>query len=313
MPKGTQYQDVALTNVAVGYKNTDLIADQIFPTISVPKQSGKIYKFSKEAFRLLDDVRAPGTVSNRVKSYSVSSDTYFCDNHAMHDVVPNEDKVNADAVIQPEVSMTEGLTDLMMLRREYKLAAYLFNTTTFAGRYTARTGTARWNDYTNSDPIADADTAKENVRKASGAKANAAIMGAAVYNKLKRHPQLLDMFKYTAGGVLTQQQVAEALGIDRLLVGNAIYVSSAEGAATETTADVWGKYCLFAYIAKVPEIRRPSLGYGYTWQTGVGGYQVNREELGPSQGHGTFIEVMKYFDDIVHSTDFGYLWSTIID
>jgi hypothetical protein len=312
MPKGTQYQDLALTNVAVGYKNAGLIADMIFPMITVEKQSGKIYKFGKDAFRLLDDVRAPGTVSNRVQSYSVSSDTYFCDNHALNDVVPNEDKTNADAVIQPEVSMTEGLTDLIALRREYKLAAYLFNTTTFAGRYTARTGTARWNDYTVSDPIADADAAKEYVRQASGAKVNVAIMGQAVYMKLKRHPQLLDMFKYTAGGVLTEQQVAEALGIDKILVGGAVYNSAKEGAAA-SMADVWGKYCLFAYIAPKPEIRRPSLGYQYTWSTGPAGYQVFREELGPSQGHGTFIEVMKYFDDIVHGTDFGYLWSTIID
>jgi hypothetical protein len=120
------------------------------------------------------------------------------------------------------------------------------------------------------------------------------------------------MFKYTAGGVLTEQMVAEALGIDKILVGGAVY-NSANEAATESMADVWGKYCLFAYINPRPEIRKPSLGYQYTWQTGINGYQVFREELGPSRGHGTFIEVMKSFDDIVHSSDFGYLWSTIID
>jgi hypothetical protein len=320
MPKGTLYIDAALTNVAVNYKNTDFIGDTILPSVNVAKQSGKVYKFGKDAFRIQTDVRAPGTKSNRVQSYSVSSDTYDCDNHALYDTVPNEDAENADAAIQPEITTAEGLTDMILLAREKALSAALFNTTTFASYYTAlansgtNSGTYRWDDYTGSDPVIAADTAIENVRKSSGARANIAIMGSSVFMKLKRHPQLLDMFKYTAGGVLNEQQVAEALGVARIAVGRAIYNSAQEDTSnTFTSADVWGKFCLFAYISPVVALRKPSLGYSYTWNTGVGGYQVYKTvDDGAGSTHSTIIEVMKYFDDVVHGADFGYLYSTVI-
>jgi hypothetical protein len=315
MPKGTQYIDKALTNVAVSYKNTSMIAEILFPSIAVPQQSGKVYKFGKDAFRIETDIRAPGTVSNQVQPYSVSTETFFCDNHALSSIVTDEEIINADAAIDPEMATVEGLTDKIMLRREYSLAAYLFNVTTFSG-YTsalvASGGTAtttRWDDYTNSDPTLAADYATDAVRQKSGAKANTLIIGAAAYMKLRRHPALLDQFKYTAGGVLNDSQLAEAMGVERILVGRATYNSAQEG-ATVNMADVWGKYALFAYIAPKPGLRQPSLGYSYRWNTGMQGVSVYKEYQ--LNKHGMWVEVMNYFDDIVHGADFGYLYSAVI-
>lgn len=310
MPKGSMSIDQALTTVAFGYKNAALIADQVFPAISVGKQSGKVYKFGKDAFRLDDDIRAPGTKSHTVQSFSVLTDSYFCDNHALNDVVANEDVANADAAVNPEVAMTEGLVAKIKLRREYTLAAYLFNATTFSGKTAAVT--TKWSDYAASDPVGDVDASKETVRQNSGSIANTGIMGQSVFNKLKRHPMLLDMFKYSSKGVLTEQMVAEALGLKRILVGGAVYNSAKEG-ATAVMADVWGNYFLTAYIADAPGLRTPSLGYSYLWKTGIGGYEVYRtveDEAGSR--HGIIVEVMNFFDDICTMTDCGYLYSAVI-
>jgi hypothetical protein len=307
MPKGQLYIDVALSNVAFGYRNGELIADKIFPTIPVSKQSGKVYKFGKDAFRLVDDLRQPGAVSNRIQSYSVSTDTYYCANHAVNDVIPDEDAENADVAVNPEVATTEGLTNNIKLRREQVLASYLFNTTTFSGK-TAAVGT-KWSDYTSSDPVADVDTAIETIRQATGSIANTIVMGKSVFNKLKRHPLLLDMFKYTQKGILTADLIAEALHVDRLLVGGAVYNTGNEG-TSDSMSDIWGSYCLVAYIAPKPEMRAPSLGYSYTWMTGVGGYSTYRlYEIKP---HATWIEVMNYYSDIATQLDLGYLLSSCI-
>lgn len=311
-PRGQLYIDRTLTNVAVAYKNTSLIADLLLPVVTVPDQSGKVWKFGKDAFRLESDIRAPGTKSSRVQSFSASTDTYFCNNHALTDVVPEEDLRSADVAIAAESSATEGLVDMIKLRREKSLADYLFNATTFSSYTSALSGADRWGEYTSSDPVANAESAIEAVRQKSGAKANLAVMGSAVYIKLRRHPQLLDMFKYTAGGVLSESQVAEALGVGRILVGSAIYESAKEGAAS-SMADVWGKYCLFAYVAPQAGIRKPSLGYSYRWNVGIEGYKVFKTEDYSAGGiHGTAIEVMTYFDDVVHGADFGYLYSTVV-
>jgi hypothetical protein len=310
MPKGSLYIDAALSNVAVGYKNATFIAPQIFPAVPVMKQSGKVYEFGKDAFRIAKSYRAPGTVSNRVQSFSVSTDSYYCDNHALHDVLSMEERENADAAVQPEVAMTEGLVDMIGLGREKAIADVILSSGTITNGSTL-SGTTQWSDYTNSNPRDAALTAIESIRTKSGAKCNVAIMGATVFNKLKLHPDLLDAFKYTTGGVLSEDLVAQALGVDKILVGRAIYNSADEG-QTAVMADVWGKHCLFAYIAPTPGLRKPSLGYSYLWKTGAQGFLVEKEDLGPSRGNGTFIQASNYYDDVVHAVDFGYLYTNAI-
>jgi hypothetical protein len=308
--RGTLYQDPALEQASIAYKNADLIAEMIMPTLNVKKQSGKIYKFGKEAFKIPASRRAPGVVSNRILSYSVSTDSYYCDSHALHDVINREDKANADKAIQPEIATTEGVTDTLMLRREYDLASLLFSTTTFSGYTSTLTGDDQWSSTATSDPIANARTASENIRQNTGTKPNVCIMGATVWKTLVDHPKILERTKYI-GKDPSNARIAELFGVKKILVGNSVYNTAAEG-ATESMGDIWGDYCLFAYIAETPGMRKPSMGYSYNWSVGTKGTKVYREELKPSQGHGTFIEVEKYYDDVVTAAEFGYLYADLI-
>jgi len=309
--KGTIYIDKALENVALGYKNADMIAGMIMPSITVGVQGGKVHKFGKEAFRLESDKRAPGTSANKVSSYSVSSDSYFCDSHAVQDVIPMEDQINADPAVNPEIAVTESLVAKIMLRREYTSASLLFNSSNFSSATAALTGADRWDDDA-SNPLKKVSDAMEAVRGKTGAKPNTIVMGSAVYEKLRLHPDLVNKFQYTSGGVLTEEQVKAVLGVKNLLIGKAVYNSATEG-ATEVMADVWGKSCLIAHIAEAPGLRVPSLGYSYRWNTGTGGYQVYKtveDEAGSR--HATIIEVQSYFDDIILDKYLGYLYTTVV-
>lgn len=314
--KGELHIDAALTNVALGHKNDELIADLILPTVPVAKQSDKIYKFGKDSWRLESDIRAPGTVSNRIKSYSVTSDTYYCDNHAVHDKVPVEDLANADPAIDPMVATTEGLVQNQKLRREYVVASELFNISNFSGYTSALAKADRWSpsNYADSSPVEDIDLAKESVRQNRGISANTIVVGASVWNALKRHPDLLAKagIGYIKGSALTTEQAADVLEVERILVGKAVYDSAAEG-ADFSSADIWGKYCLVCYVPPKAGLRVPALGYSLRWQVGENGYQVYRELPSILNGHSHIIEVMSYYDDVVIDAGYGYLYSTVID
>ena len=217
--RGDIHIDVALSNVAVAYKNSALIAGEVLPIIPVNKQSDKYFTFGKEAFRLFDDLRANGQAAKEVLSYSVGTGNYFCDPRALKDIVTDEDRNNADAPINQDIETTEALTKMRLLRLEYEVGTTLFNATTFAGYTAALTGTARWDDYTNSDPCKDIEMAKASVHDNTGMEANTVAIGIDVWRKLKNHPDLMDRIKHSQKGILTTELVADLFGVDKVIVG----------------------------------------------------------------------------------------------
>ena len=53
--------DPILTEVAQGYKNADMVGMALFPYVPVAQRGGKIITFGKEAFRLYNTGRTPGS------------------------------------------------------------------------------------------------------------------------------------------------------------------------------------------------------------------------------------------------------------
>jgi len=99
--------DAALTNLSVGYRNPAFIADLLAPVVPVRKQSDKyfIHDAEREVFRQSDDRRAPGAAANEV-NFSLSTDNYYADDHALTSVIPDEERENADPPIQPNIDRT---------------------------------------------------------------------------------------------------------------------------------------------------------------------------------------------------------------
>ena len=79
--------DQALTNVSIAYQNAQFVADDVFPTIPVAKQSNKYFIYSKDRFRIVDDARRPGTRANEI-NWTLSTDTYFTEATHFHKPFP---------------------------------------------------------------------------------------------------------------------------------------------------------------------------------------------------------------------------------
>ena len=153
MPEVNQvHVDAALTNLAVGYRNPAFISDVIAPVVGVRKQFDRyfIYDSEREGFRASDDRRAPGAAANEV-DFALSTDSYFCDDHALTSVIPDEERDNADPPIQPNIDRTEFLRDKIDLNKEIELAGVLTDATLITQSETL-SGTSQWSDLTNSDP-----------------------------------------------------------------------------------------------------------------------------------------------------------------
>ena len=55
------YADAILSQVSIAYQNAQYISDIIFPEVQVPHKTGLYYKYDKQKFRTVNDIRAPGT------------------------------------------------------------------------------------------------------------------------------------------------------------------------------------------------------------------------------------------------------------
>ena len=311
--RGTIHVDKVLTNIAVKYMNEEFIADKILPVVSVKKKTNLYTIFGSEHFRLQNDIKAKGVAANTVKSWSATTASYTCIVHALKDSIDKEDYANADAPITPQIEVTQGLTEMIKLRKEYATAAAIFNETTFASYLTTISGNDQWNNTSTSDPILAVSTASELIRKRIGRKPNTAVISSETLEALRLHPKLTNMFLYkpTKGALLTVEQVKAGLGVDTLFVGTAVYNSTAEG-ITASMTDIWGKYMLLYWGTRAPSLRTPSLGYTISWDIYGGNQGMRTRKWYEDDIEADQVEVATAYDKKIVCAAAGQLLKNVI-
>lgn len=241
--------DAALTNVSVMYKPTGFIADLVAPVVKVEKESDKYYVWNRaDTFRKVDAKVAAGAESKRV-DFELSNDQYYAEEYALHTSITWRAISNADSALRLESNKTKMLKNLLMIEREYRVAAIFTATASYAsGLSTTYLGTSQWNNGSYAgDPIAEIDAKKELVRVACGVVPNVIIVPHSVATVLANNSAFRDRFKYVKEDV-TSSGLPEYLRGMKVLTPGAQNTTSNEGAASTTVADIWGKNLIMAYV-----------------------------------------------------------------
>lgn len=295
--------DPMLTNVAIAFSNAAYVAEQIFPTFRVNKQSGKHFVYNQGRFRVNDNLRGSGANSNEVTLSLTTGSAYFADDHSLKQFVPDEDVDNAITPTDPYMDATENLMDMHAVARENELAALLTDTAVLTQNVTL-SGTSQWSDYTNSDPIGVVRTGMQTIHAAIHVDPNVLLLGKQVFDKLVDHPQIVERVKYSSLGVLTPDLLARIFGVERVIVGGAAKTTSDEG-QTEATGYIWGKHAILAYVNPRIAPKLMTLGLTYTWKTP----KVERLRGSDEEDRkGTYIRVGDhYYDQKLVSASAGYL------
>jgi len=264
--------DPVLTTVARGYRNDSYIGMALFPPVSVGARGGKIITFDKSAWRQYNLVRSPGSNIRRV-NVGYSGAPFALTQHALEGQLPIEIEEEAAVVPGVEMSSTTILTtqDIILLRLEISQATLA----TTAANYSASnkvtlSGTSKWSDYANSDPIGDVDVAIETIRAVTGMRPNTMVVGPKVWKVLRRHPKLVNaailagvvsISGETGQAKLTKQQMADIFDVESFHVGDAIALDN-----SDTPSDVWGKSVVIAYTRTASLAARGTPSYGYTYR-----------------------------------------------
>jgi hypothetical protein len=308
--RGTVHISQPLSNVAAGFKQAGHIWNGIMPIVPVDKETDSYYEFGREFLRYHGKVRANGAPAQEVNSYSAAEKTYECVEHSYKDIVTDRDRSKADPIINPDVRVTNNLTKIVDLDLEVGAASTLFNAANFVGMTAAPTN--KWDvSVVDGDPVTDVDTAVRAVQKEIGVKPNTMVIGAQVFDVLKRHPDLLEMFKYTGKGILTLEMLQQAFNIEKILVGDAIYINSKAGQSTVTTDYIWGKSCAILYTPANPAMEEPAWGYTFMHKL-FGGVTARVKKWRDENRGGDMIEVSRSFSQKVTGQKAGYLYTAVI-
>jgi len=303
--------DQVLTDYAYSYAQSraGFIGELVSPPLDVQKQSDKFYVGDKSAFTLETYDRAP-TAEYPMVTWSLSSDTFFCDVFGVSTAMPEELMVNADAVLNLGQKAARVCVDKLALAYEKRVADIIFSASVFTN--TAALGAAdRWNS-ASSDPIKKVADCVDAVADKIFMPANTMICGYAVMRALQKHPDILaNIYGDGPRGIPTVDRIADVLGLDRIIVGNAKYLVGS------TLTQIWGKCASICYMDPnagrgTDQVVVPMRTFVWAGLNGGGRFAVSQPEYVRARR-----SYVWYCDDAtdekVISVDAAYLLTTVVD
>jgi hypothetical protein len=321
--------NIPLTNVSIAWMQSAdaYVADKVFPSVPVQKQSDLYWKYNKSEWRRTDvEKRAPSTESPGV-GWSVNTDQYFAHVYAVHKDIDDQLRANADSVFQLDRDATTFITNQMLLKRDLDWVNRYFNTgiwTTDRTGVTAPVSPATLNpgefvqwDQAGSTPIEDVTTEIVNFRQRTGYAPTGMVIGAYVLQALRNHPEILDRIKYTERGIVTEDLIASLFGVQKILVTYATStdVNEFQNPATMEANATYsfiggGKDALLYYAPPGPSLMTPSAGYTFTWNGYLGGNSrgIRIKNFRMEHIASDRVEAEMTYDMKLVSSDLGVFW-----
>jgi hypothetical protein len=313
--------DRLLSNLSVIYmqKAENFVADKVFPTVPVEKQSDLYLVFPRGAFWRDQVGKRPLGGQSPIADYGTGSATYYCEEEGLSTNLDDRERANATPPYDPEKTKVQFLTQQHLIHRDRLWANKYFKTGVWANEYagvaSAPTGSQllQWNQ-ANSTPIENIDTIKDAIAEQTGFQPNVLVLGRKVFRILKNHATVLDRIKYTQRGVVTAELLAQLFGVEKIVVPGGIQNTGAEGAADAFSFIIPSTHAMLAYAAPSPGLDQPSAGYNFTWNGLIPGGGLGaavyrgREE----RAHSDWFEVRMAQDLRVVASDLGVFFNGIV-
>lgn len=322
--------DRPMTNFSVAYIQSEsaFVCNKVFPMVPVDKKSDRYWVYQKDDwFRDDAQLRAPNTESAGGGYDLDSTPTYNCLVYAYHKDIDEQEDANADVPLNMERDATRFVTRKLLLRQEIQFVSDFFTTGKWTGSSTGTDlsvgagFTATWDD-PSSTPIEDVQAQQLAILQNTGFEANTLLLGFAVYQKLVRHPDIIDLIKYGAGpgnpAIANEEALAKIFGVERVLVAKAVKNTAVktQGSNNFTGAMIAGKHALLCYVNPSPGIMEPTSGYSFMWKgisrgigTTVAAYRIPMPWLGLSTVR---VEAEVAWANKIIGADLGAFFSSVV-
>ena len=323
--------DQPLTNLTIAFNQepSNFIADQVFPMVSVPKQSDKYYVYNKDDSNRSGNVKklAPRTEVERI-GLQVSNDTYYAEVYGLGADFSEQDLANEDSMLEIRSQQAFDVVNQLKIHREQAFADTFFTTGVWGTEYTGTAASTagndviQWSDYTTSTPIVDITTARRTAFLAGGGfDMNTMVVDVETRDTLINHPDILARLNggstITNTALVTNAKLAEIFEVENFFVMKAIQNTAAEG-LTASNSFISSKKAMLVHGPKRAGLRTPAAGLTFCWDSipGVSGMGITVETFSDDalkrQQIAEMIQVKMAYDMKVTGANLGVFFNTIV-
>ena len=294
-----------LTNMSIAGRNKNFLAEKIAPFSVQPQKSGTYFTYTPSYWMRVPtgSVRASDAPYTQL-GYGVANSTYSTVEHGYEKLLPDPVRNASQTPEDLQMKDVQFLTNALQLDLEKSVADKLFTSSVWGAGDVTLSGAQQWDDYANSDPIKDAKTARLAIHQLVGEFPNTMFIGISSWQKLIEHPLLLEKYKYTQKGILTEDLVAAVFGVEEVVVGDTSYNSAAEG-QTAVGANIWGNNALFL-CRNTPTLGVANGAYTFIWDE-IGNNPWAIQDYREEKLRGTMTRILTHWDIEVVSSSFGYM------
>jgi hypothetical protein len=297
--------DPALTAIAIAYRNTRLIADEVLPRVPVARQEFKWWKFAMDENFRIPDTKVGRTSRPNEIEFSADQESDSTEDFALDDPIPQSDVENASEGYDPVGRATESLTDLIMLDREKRCADIVFDENTYpASQRETLSGADQFSDPSSKPIVKLMRTMDKMIMRPT-----IMVIGRLAFTDMIQNPSIVRAYNKNDGGdgVVDSQFLANILGLEKVLVGEAWLVTSKKGQAN-TTARVWGKHISLLHRDTLANpttgtAGRPTFGITAQWGKKVAG-RIPDPHIGMRGG--VRVRSGESVRECICAPDFGY-------
>lgn len=307
-----------LSALAIAYTNPEsaFIADIVMPRI--PKAKKFTYNvYAKDQFFTVPTTLIGRKSEAREVEFQCTPVNDETLDYALSDYVPQDDMdiwnkmPKAPGQMSPMQVATIGVTNLLMLDRERRVANLLFTAGTYAVGFSQVVGAPQqWSNYASA--TSDPATQIANIGDGMLVKPNTLVVSQLGFTALRRHPKIVRSafpISQSGDGKITLEQLANELELERVVVGRG-WINSAAPGLPAVTNYLWGKHAALLNVSKEQAMTSMPT-FGFTAEFGARKAQTWFEPKRGVNGVNA-IKVTDQVKEVISANESGYFFSNII-
>ena len=289
--------------------NSQYMGLELLPVYETDSKSGEFAKIDVSEVKkaIGTGARAPGSGYERL-THIVTADNYVCQEYGFEETVDDGDKEQVDRYFESEMATTELLINKLRRAQEVRIAAAVFNVTTFTAQ-TAGVGT-EWDMAATATPFQDISDILPTLKANMGGVVDGEICLAVSDKVFQNILQTTEIKNMRFGGVgadvdqrpASKQELAQILGIDRVFCS----------AAQNNAVDIWDDEYAMIFVRNQSRSLKSQVQMGRTFLwTSDSPQNANVESYRDEAVRSNVIRVRQHLDEKILTVEAAYLLSNI--
>ena len=309
----TLQPEPTLTTLAEGIVPKGFIARDVLTPVTSDTITGYFGRADSRSIRIINTIQK-GEGRNLMTVKWDRNKHYEVENHELEVPITAGEAERLGGWDSAKRKINGQISVALQLSEEFGISNTLTSTDNITNN-DALAGGDQW-DQSTSDFLHNVKTAKDSVANKTGMECNSMIIGRPVFGALQTHAQIYSILGASYKGpfgLLKEEQIAVASGVDRCLVGRANYNSAKEGQTADLTW-LWGRNAIYYYASPNETVEiDPGLGARITSPANIPLVNVGTYTL-PGMNPSLY-QILKQEGGYAYqliTTDAAYLWQTVV-